>query len=215
MKKHKTPGTVAALLPLLLLLLLSTGYLLAVGSPRSLSQPRLPSGPTVSVSPPAGALEVGDVFTVAVAVSEVDVPLSAFQFDLAYDPAVLGHLHTTADSFLEVNGRESVCPDAAPASGTIRFACASAGLGAGPTGGGALAVLTFQAIAEGRSSLLLAGVQLVDGARPPALLPATAVDGEVTIGDGVAPTATPTATAVPTATSEPSNPTLFLPVVRR
>jgi hypothetical protein len=58
----------------------------------------------LSVLVPAGAIQVDDVFSVAVRAASVLTPLSAFQFDLAYDPAILSFLYAGPGPFLGATG---------------------------------------------------------------------------------------------------------------
>jgi hypothetical protein len=157
----------------------------------------------LAVFPPTGPLEVGAIFTITIAVGQIESPLSAFQIDLAYNPAVLAFRFSQNGSFLTMTGREIVCPEPAGIAGTIRLACATTGAPAGPTGAGALAVLTFEAIANGASDLTLSNAQLIDTGRPPALLPADLQHGQVIVGPPLTgtPTNTPPATNTPTSTA--------------
>ena len=63
----------------------------------------------------------------------------------------------------------------------MRLACASSGSQAGPTGQGELALLTFQALAPGQSSLALSGVLLPGAGRPPVLLASSVTPGQVVV----------------------------------
>src|SRR5262245_70593 len=83
----------------------------------------MPNGPrqapgtaVVGIVAPDYALQIGDVFTVTVVAMAVDKPLSAFQFDLAYDPNLLDIVSTSSGAFLKTTGRNVVCPDPAETS---------------------------------------------------------------------------------------------------
>jgi cell division septation protein DedD len=156
----------------------------------------------LAVFPPTDPLEVGAIFTVTIAAGQIESPLSAFQIDLAYNPAVLAFRFSQSRSFLTTTSRQIVCPEPAGVAGTIRLACATTGAAGGPTGDGPLAVLTFAAIANGTSDLTLNNIQLLDTGRPPALLPADLQQGQVIVGPPVTgtPTDTPPATNTPTST---------------
>jgi hypothetical protein len=136
----------------------------------------------VSVLAPGDFVPSGSVFTVAIRAAHVIAPLSAFQFDLAYDPAVADLLYADAGPFLSATGREVVCPGLVePAGGMARLACASTGQPRGATGEDTLAVLTFRAVGVGTSPLTLSNVQLPDDGRPPTLAPATLQNNVVTV----------------------------------
>jgi hypothetical protein len=167
----------------------------------------------VTVLPPAGPVEVGALFTVTIAASLVDSPLSAFQFDLVYNPAVLAFRFAEEGPFLGAAGREVVCPEPAGNAGVVRLACASTGPGPGAVGDGILTVLTFEAAAEGVSDLTLSDGQLADTGRPPVLLPTTLQNGQVIVGTppGATVTSTPTVTPVHTATPSPTTTATAMP----
>ena len=128
-----------------------------------------PSGPaTVSIQPSAGTVVVGERFTVTIRIDGLATPLSAFQFDLGYDPALVAPLGAEPGPFLPSTGRAVICPQpTTPITGTLRYACASTGRAGGPTGSGALATLTFVALGAGTSDLALSALQLPDTSIPP------------------------------------------------
>lgn len=129
--------------------------LTAIESSHSVSYEFDPSAQVRVVAPVAPVL-VGETFTVTVAAAQVDTPLSAFQFELSYDPLLLDFVHAAEGSFLSSTGRAAVCPTPAEGVGVVRLACASTGPMRGPTGEGALALLTFRARTDGESDLILA-----------------------------------------------------------
>jgi hypothetical protein len=145
--------------------------------------------PTLSVQPPTQTVTVGDSFTIAVEITGLATPLSAFQFDIAYDAALVKPMVADPGPFLSSTGRAVVCPAyAALDASTLRFACAAAGQAAAPTGDGVLASLTFSALAPGTTSLGLSAAQLAGPGIPPASLAASIQSGEVTIESGAAVT---------------------------
>ena len=156
---------------------------------------------TVRVQAPSDPLVAGDLFTVTLGMQGLSAPLSAFQFDLTYDPTVLTLRFAEEGPLLSATGRMVVCPTAAIASGTLRLACASTGAKAGPTGDGILAVLTFEAVQAGDSDLTLSDLQLADDNRPPSTLSANAESSQVSIESSL-PTPTP-------------NSSIYLPAVFR
>lgn len=139
--------------------------------------------PNVRVIVPPGAIDVDDVFTVTIRIADVLTPLSAFQFDLTYDPAILSFVYAEPGAFLGATGRQVICPLPATGAGAARLACVSTGPARGATGVGELLIVTFRALAEGRSNLNLSAVQLPDDGRPAALIPATAQGARVTVGE--------------------------------
>ncbi|RLC62810.1 MAG: hypothetical protein DRI48_09145, partial [Chloroflexi bacterium] len=164
-------------------------------------------------------LRIGDTLVVTVTASDVESPLSAFQFDLVYNPSVLAYVGGEYGDFLASTGRSVTCPDAVSSWGMARMACASTGAETGPIGDGVLAVLTFQAISNGQSDLALENVQLPDTSRPPALQTATTDPASVLVcipAQEVSITGPPTGTAgisvTFTATVNPVSGTATLPV---
>ena len=81
--------------------------------------------------------------------------VGAFEFILKYDPAVLGNPVVALGSFLGSTGRPVFCP--APivdaALGSVRYGCASVGLGAGVSGSGVVATLTFGFAGSGLAAI--------------------------------------------------------------
>ncbi|MCI0579851.1 MAG: cohesin domain-containing protein [Chloroflexi bacterium] len=185
--------------------LLYGGQLLA--SSQGTRPPLIPPGQqapgtaVMAVEPPGPPLQVEAVFAVTITVAQVDAPVSAFQFDLAYDPALLSFRYHDPGAFLGATGRQVVCPAVSATAGLIRLACASAGPVAGPAGNGPLAVLVFQGTAEGTSNLTLSNAQVASSDRPPLSIPLTLQHSQVTIGTPATQTPTPTNTTTPTATS--------------
>jgi hypothetical protein len=143
---------------------------------------------TVAVQPSVQTVGRGERFTITVEIAGLDSPLSAFQFDLTYDPVVIDLAGIDDGRFLSTTGRNAVCPQPAHlAGGTLRFACAAAGEAAGPTGSGPLAILTFTALNRGTSTLTLSGLQLPGDGIPPAPIAATAEGGEVEVSVAMLP----------------------------
>ena len=149
-------------------------------------QNRQVAGILVSAVAPTDPVQLGETFAVALDIAQVDTPLSGFQLDLSYDPSILDFLAATEGAFLDTTDHQVVCPAVAQSPGHVRLACASIGAEDGPTGGGTLATLTFQARIEGESDLTLSNVLLPDGGCPPVLLDATLQDGSVIVGTPLA-----------------------------
>jgi hypothetical protein len=137
---------------------------------------------TVSVQPSMQTVGVGERFSITVGIADLAAPLSAFQFDLGYDPAVVGLAGVEDGGFLRSTGRNAVCPQPiSPAGGLLRFACAAAGEATGPTGSGSLAILTFTALDVGTSTLALSAPQVAGAGTPPLAMGVTVQEGEVRV----------------------------------
>ena len=121
---------------------------------------------TLSFAPGPAAVLVGDTFTLDVLVA--DAPdLYAFQFDIAYDPAIIQADTVLEGDFLSAGGRATFfLPGTIDnIAGTVSFT-ANTLLGPGPgvTGDGLVVHLTFQALGAGLSDLSFGNVVLLDSA---------------------------------------------------
>lgn len=171
-------------------------------------------GAVVRVVAPSTWPPGGGIFEVRIEAEGV-TNLAAFQFKLAFDPAVLGFDGVEATPFLGSTGRTVSCwgGELLPPQHDIFFlGCGTLG-GAppGPAGSGVLAIARFHPVGTGPSPLTLSSVELADPLAED--IPATVVQGSVIVGTSAAtavPTATPVgATAIPGApTSTPGAPTL-------
>lgn len=167
---------------LLLALVAVAGTIWLGSKEHSAAGSSLPEAVLVSVQPPTRTVEVGERFTTTVEIASLATPLTAFQFDLAYDPALIRPVGVAVGDFLRAPGRNLVCPPVAyPDVGVIRYACANTGEGVGRTGDGALAELTFTALISGTSPLALSGLQLAGPGVPAVAIAAEAQGGEVTV----------------------------------
>jgi hypothetical protein len=154
----------------------------------------VPSGPIGADAAP---------FTVQVLVEDV-TNLGAFQFDLLYEPSVVGLTNVDMGPFLGSSGRRVQCLDPKMAPGSVHFVCVSLGATpAGPDGSGVIATLTFDPAADGSSFLRFGDTVLAGPDGQP--IPATTEDGSITIGS-TPPTGTPPTIGTPTAAT-PSAPT--------
>jgi Cohesin domain len=162
----------------------------------------------VCVQPGASSAQVGDSFTVGVVASGIS-DLGAYQFELDFDAAVISMQSVADATLLSSTGRIVLCaaPIVAPAS--VRFACSTLGPEppAGPSGSGVLAVVTFQALAGGTSSLSLTNTILTTPSNAPISVGFSG--GSVTVSAATptpcaGPCPTPTATFTATATSTPA-----------
>lgn len=139
------------------------------------------SATTLSVAAPPAAVQVGDTFTLDVLVAQAP-DLYAFQFDLAFDPAILQANAVLEGGFLSAGGRATFFMPGSidNGAGTVTFT-ANTLVGPGPavTGGGLLVHLSFQALAPGQSTLSLGNVVLLDSAF--AELATTSMDGAINV----------------------------------
>jgi general secretion pathway protein D len=113
----------------------------------------------VTVGPAMGA---GPSWSVPVSIANV-TDLFAYQFDFAFNPAVLQLVSVQEGPFLATAGGTSFFPGLIDnVNGTDQFIADSlAGFGPGASGGGVLATLNFQAV-PGFSQLTVSNVTLLD-----------------------------------------------------
>lgn len=119
---------------------------------------------TLSFATPAAAIRVGDNFTLDVLVAQAP-DLYAFQFDIAFDPAIIQATTLLEGDFLSAGGRATFfLPGTIDnLAGTVSFT-ADTLVGPGPavTGDGLLVHLSFRATAGGQSALSFGNVVLLD-----------------------------------------------------
>jgi hypothetical protein len=160
-------------------------------------------GTLVRVVAPVAWPPDGGSFEVRVEVEEVS-DLAAFEFRLAFDPAVLAFDGVRAGALVVSTGRSTTCSGAdffTPQRDVFAFNCRTLGSEPlAPAGAGVLAVATFHPISRGPSPLYLTGVRLIDSLGGE--ISYAVAQGSVTIAVG-ARTAAPTATPV-SALTEPS-----------
>ncbi len=109
------------------------------------------------------AIHVSTSFDISVDAASLADAATGFQWEVTFDPAVIAFRNVAIGDGLSATGREGVC--AAPqvvSARRVRVACATIGDGAGQTADGALAILTFEALAIGASGINLEAIQLVD-----------------------------------------------------
>jgi Cohesin domain len=125
------------------------------------AQPAL-AVPTVSLAGTAGQATVGTPLALTVQISDV-VDLYAYQFSLAFNPAVLQASSVTEGPFLATGGDTFFGAGAINnTTGTIAFTFDSlVGFVPGVTGSGGLATLNFNVIGAGVSSLVFSDVLFV------------------------------------------------------
>jgi hypothetical protein len=136
----------------------------------------------VNIQPHTQTVGLGETFNITVAITSLTTPLSAFQFDLGYDPGIVRFVGFAPGGFLASTGRSSVCPlPAFPGAGTVRLACAAAGKETGPLGNGNLLILTFTPLQTGTTPITLSSLQLAGPGLPPANITATTQGGTVIV----------------------------------
>ena len=141
----------------------------------------------VLVNPISQTVSAGQVFTVSVSIANAS-DVGAYEFTLAYNTAAISPTAATLGTLLSgvVPTRTIGVPPFAPlvSSGHVTYAAYSYGPPPGASGGDTLAVLTFQALANGHSDLHLlndAGfpLEVVDSSGN--LLTVTSQDGGVDV----------------------------------
>lgn len=139
------------------------------------------SATTLSFAASPAAVQVGDTFTLNVLVAEAP-DLYAFQFDIAFDPAIVQASTVLEGDFLSAGGRATFFfPGTLDnIAGTVSFTANTlVGPGPGVTGEGIVVHLSFHALAPGQSDLSFGNVVLLDSAL--AELAATPMDGAIDV----------------------------------
>jgi general secretion pathway protein D len=137
------------------------------------------AGPVLSVA--SATVLVGDTFDIAVSISAVDAAegLSAWQFDLGFDPSIVRANGVSEGGYLSAFGTTLFGPGVIDAtSGLISLVTdAYIDLPPAPFGDGVLALISFTALADGKSALTFFNAFL-DYASPGA----DPLNGLVTVG---------------------------------
>jgi hypothetical protein len=137
------------------------------------------SATTLSFTAPAAVVRVGDTFPLDVLVAQAPA-LYAFQFDIAFDPAIVQANTVLEGGFLSAGGRATFfLPGTIDnIAGTVSFTAGTL-VGPGPavTGDGLVVHLSFQALAPGHSELSFGNVVLLDSAL--AELATTSMNGAI------------------------------------
>jgi len=127
---------------------------------------RTASGPTaqssVRLHPVRTVAELTDGNIVVSLTAEDVQDLAGFEVELSYDPALLDVAKVETGDFLTVNGRTLINLGPTVADGVIHLGALSVGSGAGASGSGTLATLTFTPKALGTSTLIQAETLLAD-----------------------------------------------------
>jgi hypothetical protein len=190
----------------------------ATSTPVATATPTPPGGPRLVRIEPASQSELtGSTVTVSIAVDAV-TNLGAYEFTLAFNPAVLEFVSVSNGPFLGSTGRPVFCPAPTIGANTVQFACVTTGSTPdGPSGSGVLSVLEFLAKGPGTSTLDLFDAALATPRG--ADLPTAVQDGTVDVTLAPTPTPTPcpggicpTPTVTPTRTVTPTPTATPLPV---
>lgn len=131
----------------------------------------LPVSAAPTVSAGSATVHTGDTFTIEIAIAGAE-SLQAWQFDLAFDPAILQANAITEGSFMSGFGATLFVPGVIDnGSGLITLTADSfVDLEPYPSGDGVLAQVEFQALAVGSSAVTLSNVLLDFGSTDPAVV---------------------------------------------
>jgi len=181
---------------------------------------------TKAISPASWPVSGGS-FEVQIRIENV-ANLGSYEWQLAFDPAILKFESAKDGGFLGSTGRAVTCqaPIVGPAyrqgtegpvlilaEGNVRLGCATIGLETPqPSGSGVLSIVTLSPLAGGVSNLDLAWVSLSDPLAED--IPSQRQGACVAIGAGatcVTPTVAPPATPLPPVTATPGGPPTATP----
>ncbi len=122
--------------------------------------------PTVLVEPETSEVRAGERFTVSVSIRDV-VDLMAFQITLDHDADTLRFLAMEIGPFLASTGRNVRPVGIVTATGTVSFGATSFPGAPGPSGGGVLATVGYQALSPGESPIAIRRALLSDTSNTP------------------------------------------------
>ena len=148
--------------------ILGVGLLIAaVSAARSPNDTIAAQGATVSLVPSSQNVQLGETFTVDVAIDNA-TNLAAYEFRITYDPNILTIEGITQTDFLRSTGRGVTCPpigdEAARKTTDAWFGCATVNKSSGPPvdGSGVLAHISFSAKGPGLTYLTFVKLELAD-----------------------------------------------------
>ena len=138
--------------------------------------------PLVHIEPAVSSPLPGDVFTVTIAVENMQ-DLGSFELEVTYAAGVVQVEDVVLGDFPGSTGRQvtPLGPEIDNEAGLMHFGAFSFGEEPGPTGSGPLAIVTLSAQAYGESPLHLQNVQLTNTEAE--VIPARLRDGFVSVGD--------------------------------
>jgi len=166
----------------------------------------------LSIDAPPSVPPGGGQFPVTVSVQGVS-NLGSYEWQILYDPDVIGFVRVDNGPFLGSTGRQVFCPGRILGEGTVRFGCATYQSALpGPSGSSVLSTVTFSPVAGGTVDIRFVCAGLTDASDEvisipvsnvaECMAPFTPTPGP---GDTPAPTSTP-APGEPTATPTPTGP---------
>jgi hypothetical protein len=137
-------------------------------------------GATISVSPASTSTDPGQAFGLSIRIDSV-ADLYAYQFDLAFNAAVVRATQITEGTFLSGGGPTFFLPGTIDNTvGAIYFTADSLqGPVGGVLGGGVLATVTFEALGAGSSPVAIQNLFLLDSSF--SSIDVTAFDGAVDV----------------------------------
>lgn len=157
---------------------LSTVVLLIASKAAAIPMVSVDTDPSTAGVQSSLSILLGNPFSVDVGITGVEAgqPLNAYEFDLVFDPFILGATSVTSGGFLPapafVIESDTTSPD-------VNFAEFALVLSA--VGDGVLASVSFNTLGLGTSSLDLTNVILASSIPPGTQIPATLSDGSVTV----------------------------------
>jgi hypothetical protein len=137
----------------------------------------------LTLAPFTQTVAPGSTFSVDVNISGA-ADLYGFQFDVLFDPNIVAAVSSSEGSFLSQGGSTFFIPGTNDNAGGTVAATANTLISPVPgvTGSGNLAVLTFEALKSGFSSLAISGVELIDSAFNS--IGSQTAGGSITVGSG-------------------------------
>mgnify|MGYP001093811619 CR=1 FL=1 len=130
------------------------------------------------VNPQNNAVTVGQSFTVNITILDV-ANLYGYEFELKYNTTILNMLNITEGDFLKQSGNTFFYPEINSTEGYAYVVSMLLGDIPGVNGNGTLVAITFEAVAEGTSSIDLHDTKLRDSQPKP--IPHLTVDGSAEV----------------------------------
>ncbi len=168
------------------------------------------NGPVIRLQPPKQQLHVGDIVAIEIQIDNVS-NLSATEIELQFNPDILQAQDANSDKDgIQIQPGAFLSPDFVVANkidnviGIARYALTQLGATPPANGSGVLAIITFQAVAEGSSQLTFVKTQLATGDSQD--IPLTDQSGQITVGQA---TDQPAATLTPIPNTSSPTPTVI------
>jgi hypothetical protein len=123
-----------------------------------------PVGVALFTNPGAIDVSVGETVTLDISVSSIS-DLYGYQFNIEYNPGVLGFVSLADGTFLTGTSTQPFCMAPAATSGVLsNIACTRTGAVGGVSGTGLLKRITFRTLASGTSNVAISNAKLVNSA---------------------------------------------------